>query len=221
MKTNLIYATSNPGKVIEIGRHFGYHGLEVSKLSDFIDVRLDPEEDGATLGDNARIKAFAYADVISKTPSLRGKRFIVVADDTGVFIDGLGGEPGIRVRRWNGRKMTDDEIIVYAIERMRGLSGDARKAVFRTVLCIVSVDEHGLIGDTVMCEGELNGHILETANPQRIEGFPFESLFFADEYGMLLGDLHRLPDAEKRKGKFNHRERAIEKAIPIIEDMMG
>ena len=72
MKTNLIYATSNPGKIIEIGRHLGFHGLAVSALSDFSSAKLDPEENGTTLGENARIKALAYAKTLAETPSARG-----------------------------------------------------------------------------------------------------------------------------------------------------
>ncbi|MDR3558367.1 MAG: non-canonical purine NTP pyrophosphatase, partial [Candidatus Pacebacteria bacterium] len=96
-----------------------------------------------------------------------------------------------------------------------------RKARFRTVLCVVPVDENGAVGTAVACEGELDGRILEAVDTVRIEGFPYESLFWADEYGMILGDLHRLPDDVKHAGKFNHRERAIEKAIPIIQKMMA
>ena len=86
---------------------------------------------------------------------------------------------------------------------------------------MIPVSEDGSIGETVVSEGALEGHIVESADSRRIEGFPFESLFWVEEYSMLLGDLHRLPDVEKRGGKFNHRERAIEKAIPLIRGMMA
>jgi len=219
MKTHLIYATSNPGKIVEIGRQLGLHGLKISPLSDFVPGKLDPEENGQTLGENVLIKARAYAAAISKAPSLRGEKFIIVSDDTGVFIDGLDGEPGIHVRRWKGHKMTDEEIISYALERLKGLTGSKHHAHFRTVLCLIPVDEHGSVGVPVTVEGSLDGRITETADPMRIEGFPFEPIFYVPEYNMLLGALHRLPAAEK-SGKLNHRERAIEKAIPIIERRM-
>jgi|GEM_PF-303786 inosine/xanthosine triphosphate pyrophosphatase family protein len=244
-KTHLIYATSNPGKIIKISRHFGVHGIAVESLTDYTPVKLDPDETGTTLGENADIKALAYARAIGDLSAGAGlsvpqgghfcRRFCVISDDTGIFIDGLGGETGIKVRRWIGRKMTDEEIISYTLERMRGLKGDARKATFRTVLSLVVVDEAGKdeaapagkvgkisarISEPMHFEGELRGRIVETADPHRIEGFPFESLFYATEYGMILGDLHRLPEAEKRKGLFNHRERAIEKAIPVIQGLL-
>lgn len=220
MDKNIIYATSNPGKIIEIRRHFNLHNLNVSSLSDFISIKLDPEETGASLGENALIKAKAYADAISRDSGMRGKTFVVLADDTGIEISGLNGEPGIRVRRWVGRKMTDEEIISYTIERMKGLVGEDRRARFKTVLCMIKIDGGGTIHKPVMSEGTLDGSILEIPNEMRIPGFPFESLFFVDEYKMLLGDLHNLSDKDKSKGLFNHRERAIEKAIPIIMGML-
>jgi XTP/dITP diphosphohydrolase len=223
MKENshIVYATSNPGKIIEINRHFGFRGLKVKALSDFLPIKLDPDETGVSLGENALIKAHAYAEALSQASDLRGKSFVVISDDTGIFIDGLNGEPGIKVRRWIGRKMTDEEIIDHCLKSLQGFAGSARKARFRTALCTIPVGEDGTIGEPVHVEGSLEGRIVLTADRRRTEGFPFESLFWADEYGLLLGDLHRLPDVEKRSGKFNHRERAIEKVIPLIREMFA
>ena len=217
MKPHLVYATSNPGKIIEISRHFGFHSIPGYSLTDFINIKLDPEETGTTLGENAIIKAQAYAEEIAKEKSLRGKSFNIIADDTGVEIKGLLGEPGIKVRRWKGYKMTDEEIIEYTLERMKGLTGDARNAEFRTVLCMINVDEKGKIGKPIITEGTLQGRILEEADETRITGFPFECMFYVTEYNMLLGDLHRLDDKEKRKGKWNHREKAIEKVVEKLQ----
>lgn len=190
-------------------------------LSDFISTKLDPDETGKTLGENALIKARAYSEAISKAPELRGKSFIVISDDTGVFIEGLNGEPGIKVRRWIGRKMTDEEIINHCMKSMEGFVGPARNATFRTALCAIPVEADGSIEETIVVHGELDGRIVEKSDPRRIEGFPFESLFWANDYGMILGDLHRLSNEEKRSGKFNHRERAIEKIIPLIKSMIS
>lgn len=222
MNTYIVYATSNPGKIIEIGRHFAHYGLAVRQLSDFLPLKLDPEETGTSLGENSRIKALAYAGALSRASSLRGVRFIVVSDDTGFFITGLGGEPGIKVRRWIGRRMTDEEIIDHTMERMKGLSGEGRAVTSRSVLTIVTVDEKGAVGAPEEFEGSLEGRIIDRPLDLRIEGFPFESMYFVTEYGMMLGDLHRLPDAEKfGQKRFNHRERAIEEAIPHIRKLMG
>ncbi|MBU6231846.1 non-canonical purine NTP pyrophosphatase [Patescibacteria group bacterium] len=168
MKAAILYATSNPGKIREIGRLFGFHGLEVHALADFLPgVTLDPEENGSSLGDNALIKARAYAEAVSAAPSMRGRSFVVMSDDTGIFIDGLHGEPGIRVRRWVGRKMNDEEIIEHCLRSMSGISGEDRAATFRTVLCMLPVSADGKVGEAVTAEGELRGHILEAASASR------------------------------------------------------
>lgn len=67
-------------------------------------------------------------------------------------------------------------------------------------------------------EGTLEGKILEEASPIRVEGFPFESLFFSTEWNMLLGDQHNLPVAQKEK-MLNHRERALQKAIARLKEL--
>lgn len=219
-KPAIIYATSNPGKVIEISRHFRLYGLPVGSFGDFVSTNIDPDENGSSLEENAKIKALAYAEALGKESNLRGQSFVVVADDTGIFIDGIKGEPGIKVRRWLGYKMTDEEIINHCLKVMEGIPVPERTATFKTVLCLVTVNEEGKVGVPQLFEGTLKGWILEKANHTRIEGFPFESLFWVIEYDLLLGDLHRLSDEEK-KGKFNHRERALEKVIPVIKEMVS
>ena len=218
--TNLIYATTNPGKIVEIGRHFGMYGIKASSLIDFVPLEMDVAETGKTLGENAILKSRAYAKVIAEASNLRGQKFLVVSDDTGVEIKGLNGEPGIFVRRWKGYKMTDEEIISYTLERMEGLKGEDRNAKFRTVLAITTVDEKGKVSEPVLFEGSLDGWINETATDERILGFPFESIFQVAEWDIILGDLHRMPLEKKKRGFFNHRERAIEKAIPFIKKEM-
>lgn len=137
------------------------------------------------------------------------------------MIRGLGGEPGIHVRRWKNRKqrMTDDEIISYALERMDGLIGDERGATFITsiALCTVAVD--GTVSDTHMFEGKLKGFISHEPASFRIPSFPFASLFFVDEWRMYLGKLQGLGDEEKAKF-LTHRERAITAALPWIQEQM-
>lgn len=88
--------------------------------------------------------------------------------------------------------MTDEEIIDYCIEKMKGISKEKRRAQFRTVLAL-KVPGKG----TEFFDGILRGYILEKPLIQRVEGFPFESLFFISEWNMLLGDARQLPVEEK------------------------
>lgn len=217
MKTHVIYATTNPGKIIEIRRHFGFYDIPVEGLRDFVPVDLKVDEAGVSLGENAILKSSAYAKELSKHEDLHDKRFLIIADDTGVEIKGLNWEPGIKVRRWKGYKMGDEEIISYTLERLRGIKGGGRDATFRTVLSVSEVGEGGKIIKPLTFEGTLEGRIREHADATRIVGFPFESIFEVKEWNMLLGDLHRMSDEKKREGYYNHRERAIEKTIPYIK----
>lgn len=207
MGKELLYATNNPGKKFEISRHLLHNGILVV-TPDELEMNVDVPETGNSLEENAIIKVKAYA-------KLAGDR-LILADDTGLEIDALNGEPGIHVRRWKDdqNKMTDREIIDYCIERMKGIPKEKRGAQFRTVLALV-IPRKGV----EIFDGILRGYILEEPSVLRVEGFPFESLFFVPEWNMLLGDARQLP-VEKKQGMLNHRERAIEKAIPRIRELL-
>lgn len=204
----LLYATTNPGKVMEVRKILQAHGLPMI-APDEIGLDLDVPEPGTTLEENARLKALAYLNHLTN-----GNNYIVMGDDTGVEIDALGGEPGIHVRRWIGRRMSDEEIIDTCLERMAGIPLEQRGAQFRTVFAIGA--RHGGIA---LFDGTLRGVILEQAAPLRIEGFPFESLFFVPEWGKLLGEIHFLP-AEQKAAYVTHRERALLNALPHVRTLL-
>jgi len=219
--TRLVYATSNPGKIKEIRKHLKGHGLVVESMTDLGCADLEVPEPGTTLGENAVIKVCAYLAELQQQLHLKGERVVVLSDDTGMEIEGLNGEPGIHVRRWKDHetRMSDEEIISYALERMAGLAGDDRKAEFRTVLAAGVLNEDGTTTEPLLFEGTLRGTILEKTGSNRVEGFPFASLFFVDEYGMLLGDFEALPFEEKGD-RANHRERAVNNSLSFVREQM-
>jgi XTP/dITP diphosphohydrolase len=204
----LLYATTNPGKLMEVRQLFDAVEIAVRSPAD-VDLTLDVVESGRSLEENATLKARAYLD------QLDGGEFVVVGDDTGVEIDALGGEPGIHVRRWIGERMTDEAIIAYCLQRMDGIPPAARGAQFRTVFAV------GTPGRAItLFDGTLRGVILERADPQRIEGFPFESIFYVPDWAMLLGKIHQLPPAQKTCC-VTHRERALRAALPFIRELLA
>jgi XTP/dITP diphosphohydrolase len=204
----LLYATTNPGKLMEVSQLFETVGIAVHSPAD-VGLTLDVDETGRSLEENATLKARAYLD------QLDGGAYVVVGDDTGVEIDALGGEPGIHVRRWTGERMTDEAIITYCLQRMAGIPPAQRGAQFRTVFAV------GTPGRAITrFDGTLRGVILERADPLRIEGFPFESIFFVPDWGMLLGEFHQLPAAEK-VCCVTHRERALRAALPLIRALLA
>lgn len=150
----------------------------------------DPDETGSTFVENALIKARAYA-AWSGLPTL--------ADDGGLTIDALGGEPGVKSKRWiDGRESTDEELIRHTIERMRGLPRERRGAAMAIAVVFVGRDQE------VVGTGEIRGYIADEPAPGRDPGFPFRSVFKVDGLDKYYLDL---TPAEHEA--FNHRRRAV------------
>jgi len=203
----LIYATTNPGKFQEVQNFLASYDIKIHTPSEF-GVKINVEETGSTLEENAILKAKAFCDALPDN-------FVVIGDDTGVEIAALGGEPGIRVRRWRGEHMSDQQIIDYCIQRMKNVPVDSRQAQFRTVLAVA---KHGQLTQTF--DGILSGHIVTKPTPLLIKGFPFESLLYIDEYKMMLGDIHQLSTQEKAtKHIFTHRERAFTQSLSYLKKL--
>lgn len=203
--TQIIYATTNPGKFEMVKNIFTHHGLVLSSLSDF-NISVDIDETGETLEDNARLKAEGYLKHLPNDS-------IVIGDDTGVEIDALGGEPGIKVRRWKGYKMTDEDIISYCLERMEGVAQGQRQAQFRTVLAIAS-NNHPI----KYFAGILRGEILESPQSLRAEGMPFWPIFYIPKLKMSLGEFHAMP-IKFQLAHPTHRELAVLKSLPHLISM--
>jgi XTP/dITP diphosphohydrolase len=206
---SLLYATTNPGKVMEVSKYLAPHGITlVSPAQAGLDIEVD--ETGSTLEENATLKAQAYLRQVSG--------MVVMADDTGIEIDALGGEPGIHVRRWQDQQtpMSDEAIIDYCLQRMYGIPQDQRQAQFRTVIAL------GIPGGAIECfDGILRGDIRPSAAPLKYAGMPFETLFYISEWGKLLGDIHDLSLQEKSQhGYFTHRERALQNALPRLRELL-
>jgi len=208
MHSKLLYATTNPGKIFEVGKLLESHNINIVSPKD-LKLDLDVEETGSSLKENAHLKAKAF---LKAAPE-----YLVMADDTGVEIDALNGEPGIHVRRWKDKKtrMTDQEIIDYCIDQMKGIPKQKRTAKFHTVVALA----HNNKIETF--DGFLNGTIVKGPAPLKYKGFPFEAMFFIPEWRKLLGDVHNLSIEEKIAQKYyTHRERAVLKAIPRIKEII-
>jgi XTP/dITP diphosphohydrolase len=205
----VLYATTNPGKVQEVRKYLQFFGLTLLSPAE-IGLSMEVEETGQTLEENATLKAQAY---LAQAPHL-----VVMADDTGVEIDALHGEPGIHVRRWRDRRapMSDQAIIAYCMERLQGIPPSRRGAQFRTVIAL------GGAGRPLdLFAGVLRGTIVETPAPLTIPGFPFEAIFFVPEWGKLLGEVHALSIEDKlQQGYLTHRERAVKQAVPRLRELL-
>lgn len=197
MKTFFI-ATSNTGKQKEIEKFSQAYGEGARVIFPGISNGIKVNESGSTFEENARLKARAYHDEIGDNS------FYYVGDDSGITIPALNNEPGVFTRRRAGYEMTDEEILQHCLEKMKGLKGDDRKAIFQTVLAVITPE-----GATEYFRGKMVGHILEQpldTEPQA--GFPFRSIFWVDGINRPIYELHAMPP-EMRKGFLSHREDAF------------
>ncbi|GAB4027911.1 MAG: XTP/dITP diphosphatase [Candidatus Microgenomates bacterium] len=198
----ILYATTNPGKFEEAERHFSAHGYRLSS-PEMLGISQLVEETGQSLEENAVLKAEAYIPYVSSDT-------IVIGDDTGIEIDALGGEPGIKVRRWLGYPMTDQEIIDYTLKRLKKVTQQKRTAQFRTVLAIAQKGRA-----TVVVDGVLRGSILTAPIGRMREGMPFWQIFYIPELKMTLGQFHS-KSIKYQLIHPTHREKAIATAVTYL-----
>jgi len=191
-----LLATTNEGKIREYRHLLGKAGLGFVTLAD-AGITEKPEETGETCEENAILKARFYFEKSGAMPTL--------ADDGGLEIDVLGGEPGSRSRRWPGHEASDEELVQYTIERLKGIPLEKRTARLTAVLAVMPRQ-----GEIRTFAGALQGRIVEEPHYPIIPGYPFRSLFYEFRTGKVLAEL---PIEELPNG---HREQAITKALPYL-----
>ena len=190
----LLVASRNKHKLRELAGLLQDLPLETVPASS---IRGLPEiaEDGATIRDNAIKKAVETARVAKK---------LTLADDTGLEVDALKGEPGVRSARFAGEKATYHENNKKLLERLQGVPYDKRTARFRCVVAIA--DENGL---RECVEGICNGTILEAERGGG--GFGYDPLFIADGQTKTFGEL-----SPEVKNRISHRAKAMQKAWAVL-----
>ena len=203
----IVLATKNTGKIAEFERLLSEFtpDVKVLGLSDFPDM---PEvvESGKTLNENARLKAKAICE-FSKLPAL--------ADDSGLFIDALGGQPGIYSARWAeyegvDSKMRDLANINKALEELKDVPKGSRGAQFRSVVafCRQNLDSTFLEKDEL---GVLSGQIL--TQPIGSAGFGYDPIFSPDQFDQSLAQL-----PPRVKDEVSHRGIALRAIAPFLRD---
>lgn len=198
MQKEILIATNNAGKYNEIKELLATYGVVTVSPMD-LNINIEVEETGITLGENAKLKVRAYQKLAPDR--------LVLSDDRGLEIYALNNEPGIFVRRWKDNKnhMSDEEIISYCLERMAEVKDGERGARFRSVTAL-SIPNQGI----ELFEGMIEGKILEKPEPYRIKGLPFDCLFYVTQTGSMLN-----------KSAESHWSRAILGAIPRIRELLA
>lgn len=161
-KMDIILSTRNPSKAEQIRAVFAEVPIAVLTLSD-VGIPGEAIEDGTTLEENALKKA-----LFAHRPGAWS-----MADDTGLFIDALGGQPGIYASRWAGDTASTDEIMQYTIRKLEGVTD--RSATFRTVVALVSPN-----GEQSIFSGEVQGQLLGTPRVKPQPKMPYSPLFTPD-----------------------------------------
>ena len=188
----LLLATTNRGKIREYRSLLKDLVLELV-TPDELSIKIEVREDFPSYEENARMKANAYASV-SHLPTL--------ADDSGLEVDALGGEPGILSAR---AADSDEARIKYLLSRLKGVPREKRTAHFK---CVIALAE--LTGKTELSYGECAGLI--ALEPRGENGFGYDPVFFLPELGKTMAELPL-----GIKNQISHRSKAARAAFPVLQ----
>jgi XTP/dITP diphosphohydrolase len=193
----LVVASRNSGKLLEINQLLMGFVTKILSLQDFPDL---PEilENGATFEENALKKARITALAVGKP---------VVADDSGLVVDVLGGRPGVYSARFAGNGASDIENNEKLLKELSGIPTEKRLASFRCVIAICFPD-----GAYETFSGELEGLILDT--PRGTGGFGYDPLFLVREYDKTLAELPL-----HIKNRISHRGKALNKLKSFLAEI--
>jgi XTP/dITP diphosphohydrolase len=197
--SRLLIATGNSGKLREYRALLGDLGWELVSPRD-VELSLEVDESGSDYAENAKIKAVAFA---------RASRLVTLADDSGLEVDALGGEPGPLSARYAGPGADDSRRYSRLLERLRGVPPEKRGARFR---CLIAVARPS--GETELFEGTCEGVVTEA--PRGETGFGYDPVFLLPERGRTLAEL---PLSEKNA--VSHRGAAARKARPFLEKLLS
>ena len=194
----LLLATNNPGKVAEYRQLLADCGWELAAPSE-LGLSLPSEETGDTYEENAKMKALKAAQV-GGLHSL--------ADDSGLEVDALAGEPGPRAARFGGEGATYQEKMSLLLEHLKGVSPAERGCCF---VCVIAIADPQ--GGVRLCRGECMGLVAEA--PQGEGGFGYDPIFYLRERGLTMA---QLPAEEKNA--ISHRGRAAQIARQILKELL-
>ena len=188
----LIIASNNPGKVREYKEIFGPSGFQVLSQGE-AGIRLEVEETGTTFEENSRLKARAVYDL---------SRCCVIADDSGLEVEALGGEPGLYSARYKGLE-TEHERRLAVLDGLKGCAN--RKARF--VTCICFIDE---AGEEHLFTGIWNGEI--ALQEEGTNGFGYDPIFISEDgNGKTTASLPL-----SFKEEYSHRAKAVRQLIAYL-----
>ncbi|GGA86098.1 XTP/dITP diphosphatase [Ornithinibacillus halotolerans] len=193
----LLIATKNKGKAEEFKVFFERYGIIAKSLLDLQEDLPDIEETGETFEENAALKSEGIAKILN---------IPVLADDSGLVIDALGGKPGIYSARYAGEPKDDKKNIEKVLRELGDLPVEKRTARFVCVLSL-SIPGNSTIYKKGTCEGVIG------FEEKGIHGFGYDPIFIPEGYNQTLAELG--PD---EKNKISHRANAIKQLEEWIQN---
>ena len=191
----LLLATNNEAKVREYRNLLQKLPFELVTLAE-LGMTTIVNEVGESLEENARLKATVLA---------AKSQLLALADDSGLEVDALGGEPGRLSARYAGEKASDRDRISYLLAKLEGVPWQRRFARFRCVIAIATPD-----GKVELCSGECRGVI--TFEPRGEQGFGYDPIFYLPELGKTMAELPL-----EIKNQVSHRGQAARKVPQVLK----
>ena len=198
MRPKLLLATNNQAKVREYKSLLRNLPFELITLAEE-GITTVVDEVGESLEENARLKARALA-----TES----QLLALADDSGLEVDALGGEPGRLSARYAGEGASDRDRVNYLLSRLKDVPWQKRSARFRCVIAIATPD-----GEVEFCSGECQGVI--TFEPRGEEGFGYDPVFYLPDSDKTMAELPL-----ETKNQVSHRGQAAREACRVLQRLM-
>ena len=198
MSVQLVLATRNAKKLAELDRLLAGAGLDVEILgSDAFSELPEIEETGSTFAENSLIKARA----VSTHTGL-----IAIADDSGLCVDALDGQPGIYSARWAGQGATDESNLDLVLEQIRDVEPAHRTAHFACAAALVLPS-----GEEYVVHGQVNGVLLTQRRGEG--GFGYDPIFLPDGFDITTAEM-----TSEQKDAISHRGQAMRALVPVIQE---
>jgi XTP/dITP diphosphohydrolase len=205
MSADLVVATRNKKKLMEIRGLLADLDFNVLSIEDF-DSIPEIHEDGSTFEENARKKAVQVARITKR---------LTLADDSGLEIDHLGGEPGVRSARFAGENATDQDRNRKILDLLKGVPRHKRKARFTCAIAVANPDVRDGLGKISalpeveiaigVCQGEI------AFEPRGNKGFGYDPIFIVPAYNKTFAEL-----GQEKKNQISHRALALKRAKDLL-----
>ena len=198
MSVQLVLATRNAKKLAELDRLLAGAGLDVEILGSAVFSDLpEIEETGSTFAENSLIKARAVAAHTG---------LIAIADDSGLCVDALDGQPGIYSARWAGQGATDESNVDLVLEQIREVEPARRTAHFACAAALVLPS-----GEEYVVHGQVNGVLL--TQRRGVGGFGYDPIFLPDGFDITTAEM-----TSEQKDAISHRGQAMRALVLVIQE---